>query len=241
MAHGAPDYSNVRKEDFVYRLDDMADLVARQSNLASLDRRGETIFIENFKYGISHWGQTTQGNGAEISLSATKFVSGGFSCKLVGGNNQAMQARIHKHLPYLRVNKMGVEARLLIGANNTYIELQQQFFDGSLAQYTGFRYNYVTRQLLIRKSLTSYETVATGVQRIEEGQYFSFMKMVYDFEAQEYVYVKFNDTEVDVSGESSYTFTTTADLIMSVMVDLQSQSGKNGSVYVDNIIVTRND
>ncbi len=241
MAHGAPDYSNVRKEEFVYRMDDMAELVARQGNLVSLDRRGETIFLESFRHGIDHWGQRIRGTGAAIELSTDEFVSSGFSCKLVAGSDDSRQARIHKHLPYLRVAKMGVEIRMNVGTGNSYIDLQQQFFNKPTAYYTGLRYNYVDHQLLVRRTLTTWDVIASGIKRPQADQAFIFMKMVCDFELGEYVYVKFNDVEVDVSGTSVYSFTTTADQVMSILLELYSQSGQNGYVWVDNIIVTRND
>lgn len=241
MSHGSPDYSNVAKPQFTYRVDDLAELAARLTNATSLERRGETIFIEDFTRGLVNWSTALSGANAEIVLSSDCCVSGGFSVYLKAGSTVARSAQITTHLPYLNVTNQGLEARLRTVNSTDYIMLRNIFFDGNNAHAASFRYYWNDGLLKVQNATSAYETVASGIKKPDVNVYFSFFKVVADFANNRYVYVKMNDVNVDVSDINLYSYANSTDQKMSVDLMIASLSGVNGTMYADNIIVTRND
>jgi hypothetical protein len=58
MPFGAPDFSNIRKEALVHRLDDLAEASVRTFIPVVYDRLGDVVFFDSFESGIL-WGRQT--------------------------------------------------------------------------------------------------------------------------------------------------------------------------------------
>jgi hypothetical protein len=52
MPFGAPDFSNIRKEELVHRLDDLAEASVRTFIPVVYDRLGDVVFFDSFESGI---------------------------------------------------------------------------------------------------------------------------------------------------------------------------------------------
>ena len=241
MAHGAPDYSNVRKEEFVYRVDDMAELSARLHRGVSLERRGETVFFETFEQGVNSWDMSSFGTGASAKLTADDFVSKGFAVELIGGSDGALQASINYELPLLSMSKIGLECRWKQFANINTLTIYIDYYDGTNLNAGFLRYRPTLETLTIRNSDNVFETVASGVTAPPDAELWDFMKVVIDTNTLKYVRGMYNNNRVDLSSYDLYQLADAGAKRMVGVGLVESVSGQNGKAIIDNIIVTRNE
>lgn len=241
MAHGAPDYSDVRKEEFVYRVDDMGEMVARMHRGGSLERRGETVFFETFEHGLNAWDTFTGGTGGSIKLTADEFVSKGFACEMIGGSDSTRFANIHYELPLLSMSKIGLECRWKQFANIDALTIYVDYYDGTNLNAAYLRYRPVTEVLTIRNSDNDYPTVLSGIAPPTAGELFDYMKLVLDTETGKYVRGMYNNNVIDLSDYDVYQIADAGPKRMVAVTLVHSLTGENGKAIVDNIIITRNE
>lgn len=241
MAHGAPDYSNVLKPEFTHRVDDMAELTARLSNAVSLERRGETIFVETFQYGFSNWDRNTSGTGGAVNLTGDDFVSKGLACNLVAGSDSGRQAKIDLDLPYLSLSKVGVECRAMFDAELDAFGMYISYFDGTHLRAGGIRYYYGDELIKYNNSSNVYVELVTNVPPPDTRDMFSYMKVVLNLETDFYMRAIYNERSIDMSNLAIYKVADATAPKMIIILVTFSNIGFNTVTTVDNIIVTRNE
>lgn len=241
MAHGAPDYSNVRKEEFIFRTDDMGELAVRMGSPIVYDRRGEVIFTETFKNGYAHWEKITYGTGGLAILDTDEFVSDGFSVKLVGGSDGGRQAKIYTQIPYLAVSKIGLEVRALINPSVEYFKIYIDQYTGDTLVYNRWRIDPINGVLAIMDESDSYVDVADITPIVSGNNAFHFLKLVCDFNDGVYVRGLFNNRLIDLSSYALPSSSDTSEPHLVITIISESVSGENGDTWVDNVIVTRNE
>lgn len=241
MAHGAPDYSNVRKEEFVYRVDDMAELSARLNKSVSLERRGETVLFEDFAEGFNAWDATIFGTGSAVNLTADEFVSKGFAAEIIAGSDGAKQAKLDYELPLLSISKIGLEARIKQFANLDDIAIQIDLYDGTNL-YTGrLRYSPNDEKITIKTPDDNDDVVQTSVTKPPDGELFGFMKVVLDTSNNMYVRGFYNNIQLDLSDYSLYTIASATAPRMVIQLLVNGLGTTTAKAVYDNIIVTRNE
>lgn len=241
MAHGAPDYSNVRKEEFVYRVDDMGEMVARTHRGSSLERRGETVYFENFEHGLNAWTSALGGTGASAKLTSDEFVSKGFACELIAGSDGDVSSRIFYRLPLLSMSKVGLECRWKQYDDISQLTIYIDYYDGTNLHAGYWRYYPQTGKLTIRNSVGGFWTVKSNVDPPTSDTLFDYMKIVIDTEESKYVRGMYNNTIIDLSEYALYEIADATPQAMVVVVQVHSVAPANAKAIVDNIIVTRNE
>jgi hypothetical protein len=241
MSHGAPDYSNVLKPEFTHRLDDLGELAARQSNLVSLERRGETVYLEDFSLGIKQWATGFNGTGGKVSLDATEYITSGFSCLLTAGSDGAKYAQITKRFPYMGISKVGAEIRFLHDLNLDYIYFILELHDGTKRSTVYMKYHYATEIIEINVPTTGWVTVLSNVDAPYPGVYFSIFKVVADFANGLYQRVYFNNYSADLTDYALNTGLSASDPYVLYQVTCYGDAGTNSKLYLDNFILTRNE
>lgn len=241
MAHGAPDYSDVVKPEFTHRLDDMAELAARLTNKGSMERRGETMFIETFDNGLWRWNKTSSGTGGDVELSTDYVVSGEFSCHLRTGSTSLMKAGITKYLVHLAVGKLGIEFRVYIDAFITKIDFYLSEHNGSVVNIARAKYYPQAGYVEIRDREDSYVTVLENIPVPGTKAKHNFIKLVADFANEQYQRIFINDNFVDLTDYQPQRSVYSESPYSEIVLNFHSDSGTNGDAYIDNIIYTRNE
>lgn len=241
MAHGAPDYSNVRKEAYIHRLDDMAELANRLTDDLSLDRRGDVLFVENWQYGLNRWQQFPLGTGASVDLSNDNFVSRGVSLLLTGGSDAQRNVTVRYYLPYVEITKNGFEVRVLEDTNVEQIRLQIQLVNDGDYSYGAAVWDIDAKTIQIVDDTGTWITVHSGFDNPYSVKTFSIFKLVIDYENSAYVRLIFNNEIIDLSSYSLYSGTTSTADNMHVLLQVKSKETVNGTAYFDNMIITGNE
>jgi len=241
MAHGAPDYANVVKPEFTHRVDDLGELAARQSNLVSLERRGETVFIEDFSYGIYQWSTGFNGIGGEVALNASHFVSSGFSCRMRSGSTGSRYASILKYFPYLALSKTGLEFRFEHDLRLDYFYISLYNHNGVDEKRAFLKYKYLTEVIEVWNEDLGWTPVLDNVDAPYPGTYFSLFKLVVDFENGVYQRVYFNNFNADLTDISLSNASYASDPYLLISIFVYGIVNYVSTFYIDNIIITRNE
>lgn len=241
MPHGAPDYSNVKKTEFTIRLDDMAEMVARLDDLSSLQRGGEVIFREGFAHGIERWDQTLAGTGAVVALNTDIYYSYGYSAKLVGGSDGGLAAQIATEVPLLTLKTFGQEALIRPDSNVDIVGFHSYARTGSYL-YEGHVWIYKNAGIIyIQDENSDYQTILTDIQFPDIGQAMSFVKLVVDVENERYSHMIFNNHRVGLTDYGLIKSVDTSQARYELVINVFSESGQNGELFVDNVFITRNE
>jgi hypothetical protein len=241
MSHGSPDYSNVAKPELTKRIDDMGELAARTTDLISLERGGEVVFCESFEYGIGRWLPSLYGTGSLFGLSAGYYASKGFSARLVGGSDGAMQGTISTEIPFLNLSNFGFEARLKIGDQVQAIAFYIDVYDGTYV-YTPKVYLWPgIKELWIVDEGGLIHTIAANVEIPPYAYAFSFIKLVVNYIDKKYIRLMFNDLSIGLTQYGVQKVVSSGSPRMVPIISILSNSGHNGEIYIDNVFVTRSE
>lgn len=241
MAHGAPDYGNVFKVEFTKRVDDMAELAARLTNAVSFERGGEVFFIEHFGYGLHNWITGVSGLGASVHITADQYVSKGISVEMIPGSDASTFASMSYRLPYMSPSKMGVECRLDFEDNIEYFQIYLKLEKDTGRQQCWVRYFLQLNRIDIFTESSGWVTVLDNFLPPFVGRTFSFIKVTMDFTTGFYKELYFNNNRVDLSLHDLDTWPTGTKSEIYVEFQVKGDNGFNNSLFIDNIILTRNE
>lgn len=241
MTHGAPDYSNVRKAEYSFRLDDMGELAARLGSPQIYDRRGEILYIETFKHGFRPWQNWATGANAVVELDEIRTHTDGFSLLMRGGSDGDRDAIIRRILPLVNMSSIGIEIRAMVNDDINYLRTSLYIYDGSSLYFVYAIYYAQTDILKILDSDGSEVTISTGFNLSTAYETFNFMKFTVDWINKTYKRGLFNGNEIDISAYSIQQTASALSPHIIIDIRLQSTDGNNGEVFLDNIIITRNE
>ena len=241
MAHGAEDYSNVRKKEYSYRIDDLAELAARVGSPVVYDRRGEVVFMETFAYGFDTWQKAYSGAYSRVVLDPIRFVSNGFSALLGAGTDEGGYAILYLNVPYLSVDSLGLEFRGIINANVNYIRGEIWRYDGSYQHQANLYYYPVSGDLKVKVKSGGIQTILSGETIALDVEVFSFFKLVISVQSETFLRVLFNGKEINISDLSYHKVESKLEPHIKIRFTCQSNGAGNAELFLDNVILTRNE
>lgn len=241
MAHGAPDYSNVRKVEFTQRIDDMAELAARTTDLTSLHRGGEVIFCDGFDYGLRKWNSTLLGTGASFTLDNLYTASSCYSARLTGGRDGIHGLYAWTVLPYLEMSSFGYEGRIAIGTDVKEFDFYLTVYNGSERLEAKILISIEDSKVYYRASSGSYVLLASNVVLSQTSNAFNFIKITVDGTNGTYKYLIINSVKYDLSDYELYAIASGTTPYISAAITVYSTTGDNGYINLDNVFVTRNE
>lgn len=241
MAHGAEDYSNVRKKEYSYRIDDLAELAARVGSPVVYDRRGEVVFMETFAYGFDPWATGYDGTYAAVLLDPLRFVSNGFSVLLRAGTDLDGFATLQRYFPSLSVEKLGLEFRAYINPNVKSLSAEIEVYDGTYLHDAAIYY-YPVSGIVRIKGPKGYTEIAMEDKFLAlDVQMFSFVKIVFDLIDKNYLRIIFNGEQKGISSVKYYNPSSDKKPHVKILFYCISNGEGNAETYLDNIILTRNE
>ena len=241
MVHGAPDNFQVRPKNITHTLDDDAELAIRLGAISSIDRLGNVIFSDDFSNGIGSWLKTELGIGADISIDGDIFKSGGFSCKITPRSDDPYLGSIYNQLHYPDVSKMGLEVNMSMDSYIDYILITLILYDGSWLHYTAIKIDITNNKLQYLDSTQVYQDIVGSVSFPNVTSIFHNFKLKVDFVDDYYINLRYNSELYNLSTLGMYTEAFVSHKHLRSQISVYSKAGENGNVYVDSIIVTRNE
>lgn len=241
MSHGAPDYSNVRKEGLVFRIDDMAELAVRLGSIVSFDRRGDVYWFYGFNEGIGDFVQTKVGANSNVELVSTMYEHPPFSCRVKVSASVGGYCSIKRRLAIPKTTNIGAQASLRISAATKDIRIYLVSSNGTNRYESVVALKPLDQKIQIYDGSLGWVDVATNLPAYTNISHFVHMKVVMNIDTNKYVRVMLDNTEYDVSTNVTKTVAdTTARSIFTEIMNVTNESTID-SVFVDNIIVTVNE
>lgn len=222
---GLPDYSNPAPIGQVpvgpvYTSSDIAELAARLSSPDNFDRRGNVIFMDDFRNGISRWrhydASVIPPAYNPLSWVADYAATSGFACKVTTEAVANDLQEMITYLPYPYLSKMGFEVAFSMGLNIDSIDFALRLDDGS------FDYQWIivlfpsTNKLYYLDVNGAQVEIPTSWAKIPgeakilgsiadtDERLFHIVKLVVDTENKKYVRLIFNNSTFDMSNIACY-------------------------------------
>jgi len=239
---GLPDYAQPKPVGSVpvgpiYTSTDIAELAARQGSPVTFDRRGNVIWYDDFGSSLNKW--VIGGVGATCVITNAYARARGLSALLTTGGGLGDIATMQHAEAYPTLSKMGFEFSFDYDGNVCEIRLGTHLYNGTTEYYPFIRWNQPDNDL-------SYgdETGALVHIAFEElsDVAFNTMKLVVDFETNQYVRLLLNNLTYDLSGKgipSTPDAVTLPQLLLTPRLEALVV-GVVG-VFVDDVIITQNE
>lgn len=241
MAHGAPDYSNVRKDLAVFRIDDLGELAARLGSPVRYDRRGDVLWMTGFDYGLQEIDPATGGAASEVSLIAEPVETAPFAAKLKIDAAASSTAAMDKRLSSPASPRVGMGAVLRLGTTADWVRLRLILYSTTGRHQADTTWDCANQKLYVLHSDVAHHTIATDLPDLRGESVFTHFKTVIDFDTLAYERVILGGVQYD-PGDHSPLWAAGAHkphLIAAMMHFNYSEAA--GEVYVDNMIVTVNE
>lgn len=220
---------------------DTGELAARLGSIASFDRRGNVIWLDDFESAVLHWAVTAGGGGGTAAYSTAYALLGNGSCKITSGTTTNDPTKIIRPLAFPVLSKMGFELAHSYDALINTLTWRLVIYDGTTLHVAKIYWHNGTNRFYYYDENNNAQVLATGIDLNQPAHGFNVVKLVCDFSAGKYVRLIYNATTIDMSALSFYqTASATAPrMVLEFWVD--GVTGQDPTVYVDNVIVTQNE
>ena len=220
---------------------DLGELAVRVGSINAFDRRGNVILMDNFAQGREQWADAPYGEGAAVSLSATRCKSPPFSMELITGLDDAKAAKITRKFAYHKLSRFGVECSF---THDT--ALVNQIFklfvrDGATLDEYAVYYDIQGGIIYVREPGPDWTQVYTGLKFKTDAWVFRVHKLVIDAVNKKYVRLILDGTEYDLSSYEPYSIPDTTHPYLEISIQMTGPKDYNLTTYVDDFIATQNE
>jgi len=242
MAHGHPDYGPGAPVSTIYPVLDIGELAARLGSTDTFDRRGNVLWFDGFKCGISKWLPHTLGSGASFSWQPTAARNGGFSARCITGDSIENYAGMSTYFIYRNPTKLGFEFSYAVDSINIYWDARLLFYTGTEQLYIEWRWTGGSdRYLQIYDENGSWVTI-DSFQQLASSYFFHTAKIVFDTENKAYTRLLVDNHSYDLTAYPLRAEADTAnDAYMELYIYFYTLIALNLTAYVDDVIVTQNE
>ncbi len=241
MVHTLPPWTSKWRMATIFGQIDQGELAARLKSINTFDRRGDTVFMEDFEAPTLTWTTVAIGTGASVALSAASYKSGSQSLKLTPGSTTTWHASATKLLALPVQSRLGFECSFSADDNTSYFSLGSSMYDGTTRYIQGILYDHANDHIDYYNSGGTYTEIASGIKFKTSIVMFMPLKVVIDYATGEYVRLMFGDTEYNLSGIPLWSGASANNPYCGMEVRHVGTAGNNPISYVDNVIITQNE
>ncbi|KKL00879.1 hypothetical protein LCGC14_2628140 [marine sediment metagenome] len=241
MARGLPDYGQQMEQHAIAGMADLGEAVARLDSINIFDRRGFTIWQDDFEAPGLKWITQIAGGGTFPVLSTTQAWMGIQSVYLLVGAAVPDRSRILKYFPLVRLGKIGFEFFTFLSVfTPSHLRLLVILYDGTNASQTELRLDNQARTATIVTPAGNI-VVATFAFPLIAFNAFIPIKLVIDMDTDRYVRLLIGPVEIDLSAHALIVVGPTTQRLLEVHLELVGSAAAIGFSYIDNFILTQNE
>lgn len=241
MPRGQPDYGIYTGTPVASGISDPGEAAARLGSMNVFDRRGWTVWMDDFSAPAIKWGVSSTPGGTDPVLVTTQAWKGIQSCYLATPALANSGSTLARYFPLLRLGKFGIEFWSLLSCNTPgYLRLHLEIYDGSNRSVAQL---WLDNQLNNARIVTTVGTVpvATDCLGTFPNWPFTPVKLVVDMDSDKYVRLMIGPEEIDLSAYLLVPgIATTLKQIHCRLGLIGSVAGIQGA-WVDNFILTQNE
>lgn len=239
--HGTPDWWGTGPKSTTYALQDLAELAVRLGSVINHDRRGDVVWMDDWKDGLGRLLTETDGVGGDVYLQATGGKYRGSVLIMNTGNLIADWATITVQSYFPVPGGIGTEVAFAIPLVLADAGIIIYLFQGVTVQIFTARYNHVLGTIEIGNDALDWVVVGTpGIQHIH-NMAFCDLKLVVDTAALRYRRVLFNRFTYDASKYTPAVSASVVPPMLSVQVRVSTSANASAAVPVAHMIITQNE
>lgn len=241
MAHTLPDYTSKWKNRRIFSIADYAELAARLGSINTYDRRGNTIWMDDFEGATLKWDKTLSGAGAAATINAEHPYRGSQHLKLVGGSTVNRRAQVIKYFSYLHISNIGAEVAFTADANVLYFILELLTFDGTHYTEVQLWVDPTNDELSYLNSAGITTVFDDTIDFLESTRDYHILKVVMDPINNTYLRGFFDDTEYDMSTYAARHELSGISPSLQAGLYVYSNGATNAVANCDSFILTQNE
>jgi len=239
--HGQPDYGLYSRKSTTFGLADLGELVARLGGINTFDRRGDTVWQDDFESDVSRWSATIAGAGGSVVASSKHARNGAFSAKITAGDGMGSSTMIRRRFAVPASGRIGFEISFSVESDTRIIELHLGGNPGSNKFAAAIRYSHADSELLYYDTVPAWVPFATGIELREYDELFHTAKLVVDLATHKYVRFILGRTEYDMTAYEFYHTPLVEVPYMHTQFQLYGPGLVNPVCYADDAIMTQNE
>lgn len=222
-------------------LADLGELAVRLGSPVTYDRRGEVVWMDDFRYGLAPWRTGVIGTGAEVSIVANETDGSPYAMKLIGGSTEGNIVAIYKDYTKETLSRVGLEFSFIALTAFDLIYLDIIAKDGVTTQWGRVRLTYSTGTWAYIDSDSVYQDIASPGFLIEDVNAYHRVKLVIDLVENEYVHLLYDDNSYSLAGYSLVSWAEVLAPRYLMNLAMTSREGYNDIVQVGRCIITGNE
>jgi hypothetical protein len=238
MPRGTPDWGTGASGDTVAPVVDFGEVVARLGGISLVDRRGKCVWYDRFENGTGKWGSILNGAGAAFGWSNVISRAGMYSAQLITGSNGDRSAEMQAKFPCFAKKRFGVECAFAADQYVEEVQIASQYYDTDATIRGAIALRFLTKEVVYYKPDDTWGNLESFGSIYHEETAFNVVKLVIDFSEVLYTraIINFSDSPMGVVPYSG--FYTGGAYYLLITIKAIGASGRNASVYVDDVLVT---
>jgi len=241
MPRGLPDYGQNAEQYAIAGMGDLGEAVARLNSINVYDRRGFTVWQDDFEAPALKWTATATGSGIVPYLSTDQAFSGVQSVYFDAAFGGAPICHLSRRFPLIRRGKIGLEYWVQGNMDSpSYFELVFTVYDGAIPNSLSLRYDTSTPSLRVLTTV-GWQTLLPAPYMWAEDNYFLPIKVVFDMDTDRWVRVLWGEQEFDLSQYFVLALPANADRYVDAHFRLVGSGAVSQWARLDNFILTQNE
>lgn len=218
-----------------------AELAARLGSINTFDRRGDTIWMDDFEAVFLRWTPYTVGDNSECVLVADESFSGSQSCKLRTDINVNDYAEIRRSFALPVQTRIGFQFSVTANMGDNNLEIWNSIYTGTELYQAKTKYHYDTKTLSVYDHTAGWTSIATDRVLGAKPLFYSTIKLVVDYSTGKYVRLLFDEKTYDISAYTMPYTTPAASPSMTILIQLKNLDATGRQAWIDNVILTQNE
>ena len=242
MPRGAPDYGLYAvKTAPIVGLADLGEAVARLGAINVWDRRGFTVFQDNFESPTLDYYCYASAPGVIPVLSNTQVLTGSQSVYFSAPAAEDSASHMARDFALLKEGKLGVELWVqAVTRAPGYFYYSFYIYDGAIPAYAKVMFDSIAKTITLNTDEGDV-VVATNIFTRQSYHYFLPIKVVIDTNTDKYVRLMVGSQEIDVSAYKLTTFAPSTDRYIHLGIGVVGDDVATMKAYLDNLILTQDE
>jgi len=220
---------------------DSGELAARLGSINTFDRRGATVWMDDFESSTLKWIIGTFGDNAAVVISADTAMTGDSCCKLTAGEGANGLGAITRYIHPKILGKIGFEFSFTVDDDTKTVQGSIYHFDGTNEYISLVTYDHANSQLIYTDEDLGPVPLAVGYTLEDLLDTFHTMKIVIDSSTRRPVRLMVDENPYDLSPYTARIQGGAGGERIQLAITHISDHASVKSIYVDNVILTQNE
>lgn len=241
MARGQPDYGITTQTPVASGISDPGEAAARLGSINVYDRRGWTVWMDDFEAPELKWLALSSVGGTLPVLSTTRSWMGVQSVYFVTAAVAGAYASIVRLFPLVRLGRVGMEFFIYLYSETPgYFVMRTRIYDGTNRSDAELRLDYQAQTATI-VTAAGDRIVATNCFNGLMMNVWTPVKLVVDMDTDRYTRLLIGPQEIPLDTHSLVAGGADPDSLLWTELRLEGDAIGMMSAYMENFILTQNE